>query len=100
MRFMTVLRRISIAIRSYSCSILLSPCQASTWLCQRGLGKSEEEAHVPAETVDQDRAAYVKQYFKVGWPFREIYHLMINYLKECRAFKNGCVYVTYRVNPT
>lgn len=44
----------------------------------RGMGKSEEEAHVLAETVDQDRAAYIKQYFKVGWPFREIYDLMIN----------------------
>ena len=44
----------------------------------RGLGKSEEEAHMLAETVDQDRAAYIKQYFKVEWPFREIYHLMIN----------------------
>ena len=44
----------------------------------RGIGKSEEEAHVLAETVDQDRAAYIKQYFKVEWPFREIYDLMVN----------------------
>lgn len=42
------------------------------------MGKSEEEAHTLAETVDQDRAAYIKQYFNVDWPFREIYHLMIN----------------------
>jgi len=41
-------------------------------------GKSEEEAHVLAETVDDDRAAYIKQYFKVEWPFRAIYDLMIN----------------------
>jgi len=44
----------------------------------RGIGKSEEEAHVLAETVDQDRAAYIKQYFKVEWPFRAIYDLMVN----------------------
>ena len=44
----------------------------------RGLGKSEKEAQVLAETVDQDRAAYIRQYFKVEWPSREIYHLMIN----------------------
>jgi cytidylate kinase len=44
----------------------------------RGLGKSEDQAHELAETVDQDRAAYIKQYFKIEWPFREIYHLMIN----------------------
>jgi cytidylate kinase len=42
------------------------------------MGKSEEEAHALAETVDQDRAGYIKQYFKLEWPFREIYDLMIN----------------------
>ena len=44
----------------------------------RNMGKSEEEARVQAETVDQDRAAYIKEYFKVEWPLREIYDLMIN----------------------
>jgi cytidylate kinase len=44
----------------------------------RDMGKSEEEAHLLAETVDQDRAAYIKQYFKIEWPFREVYHLMMN----------------------
>jgi cytidylate kinase len=44
----------------------------------RSVGKSEEEAHVLAETVDEDRAAYIKQYFKLEWPFREIYDLMMN----------------------
>ena len=44
----------------------------------RGMGKSEDEAHALAETVDQDRAAYIKQYFNVEWPYREIYHLMLN----------------------
>jgi Cytidylate kinase-like family len=42
------------------------------------MGKSEDEAYSLAETVDQDRAAYIKQYFKVDWPFRHLYHLMIN----------------------
>jgi cytidylate kinase len=44
----------------------------------RSMGKSEEEAHLLAETVDQDRAAYIKQYFKLQWPFRELYDLMMN----------------------
>jgi len=44
----------------------------------RAMGKSEEEAHLLVETVDQDRAAYIRQYFKLEWPFREIYHLMMN----------------------
>src|SRR5579864_7869384 len=44
----------------------------------RGMGKSEDEAYLLAETVDQDRAAYIKQYFEVEWPARHNYHLMIN----------------------
>src|SRR5580700_8232530 len=44
----------------------------------RGLGKSEDEARELAGTVDEDRAAYIRQYFKVEWPLREVFHLMIN----------------------
>src|SRR5580692_1079392 len=41
-------------------------------------GKSEAEAVDLAETVDRDRAAYIKQYFGVDWPTREYFDLMIN----------------------
>jgi hypothetical protein len=44
----------------------------------RALGKSEEEAMQLAETVDRDRAAFIKQYFDVEWPARHFFHLMIN----------------------
>ena len=44
----------------------------------RGMGKSEDEAQTLAETVDRDRAAYIKQYFNIEWPYRELYHLMLN----------------------
>jgi len=44
----------------------------------RRMGKSEDEAYLLAETVDQDRAAYIKQYFKVEWPAIHNYQLMIN----------------------
>jgi cytidylate kinase len=43
-----------------------------------GMGKSEDEAYLLAETVDQDRASYIKQYFKVEWPSRHNYQLMLN----------------------
>jgi cytidylate kinase len=43
-----------------------------------GLGKSEDEAYSLAESVDEDRAAYIKQYFNLEWPSRHLYHLMIN----------------------
>ncbi len=41
-------------------------------------GKSESDAIDLAETVDRDRAAYIKQYFNLDWPPREYFHLMIN----------------------
>lgn len=44
----------------------------------RATGKSEREAAQLAETVDFDRAAFIKQYFGVEWPDRHRFHLMIN----------------------
>ena len=44
----------------------------------RQTGKSEAEALELAETVDRDRAAYIKQYFNVEWPARHLYDIMIN----------------------
>ena len=41
-------------------------------------GKSEGEALELAETVDRDRAAYIKKYFGVEWPARYLFDLMIN----------------------
>src|SRR5579863_1451567 len=41
-------------------------------------GKSESEAVHLAETVDRDRADFIKQYFGVEWPDRHRFHLMIN----------------------
>lgn len=45
----------------------------------RAAGETEEKAIELAETVDRDRAAYVKQYFGAEWPApRQLFHLMIN----------------------
>ena len=44
----------------------------------RETGKSEQEAVELVETVDRDRAAYIKQYFEIEWPCRYLYDLMIN----------------------
>ena len=41
-------------------------------------GKSESDAVHLAETVDRDRAAFIKQYFGVEWPDRQRFDLMIN----------------------
>jgi cytidylate kinase len=44
----------------------------------RAGGKNANEAAQLAETVDRDRAAFIKQYFGVDWPDRSRFHLMIN----------------------
>jgi len=41
-------------------------------------GKTEQEAIQLAETVDSDRAAFIKQHFGVDWPARHFFHLMVN----------------------
>jgi len=41
-------------------------------------GKSQSDAVHLAQTVDQDRAAFIKQYFGVDWPDRSKFHLMVN----------------------
>jgi len=44
----------------------------------RARGKSETDAVQLAENVDQERAAFIKQYFGVEWPDRHKFHLMVN----------------------
>ena len=41
-------------------------------------GNSEKKAIELAETVDRDRAAFIKQCFNVDWPERYLFHLMVN----------------------
>lgn len=41
-------------------------------------GKSEAESIQLAESVDLDRAAFIKKYFGVEWPERHKFHLMVN----------------------
>ncbi len=41
-------------------------------------GRSRAEAETLLDTVDQDRAAYVRKYHNLTWPLRELYHVMIN----------------------
>lgn len=41
-------------------------------------GKTEADAIQLAETVDSDRAAFIKQQFGVDWPSRYFFHLMVN----------------------
>ncbi len=41
-------------------------------------GKSRSEAEELLETVDRERAAFVKKYYGKIWPQRDLYHLMIN----------------------
>lgn len=54
-----------------------APFEAKVWRL-RTEGRSEKEAIELAETVDRDRAAYIKQYFDIEWPARHFFHMMVN----------------------
>ena len=41
-------------------------------------GKTEKEAEELIDTVDRERADFIKRYFNVEWPNHAIYHAMIN----------------------
>jgi len=41
-------------------------------------GKSNSDAESLVDTVDQERAAFIKEYFHAEWPNRSIYHAMFN----------------------
>jgi len=41
-------------------------------------GKTEKEAIELVETVDRDRADFIKRYFDIEWPGRHRFHLMVN----------------------
>jgi len=41
-------------------------------------GKSQADAIHLAETVDQERTAFIKKHFGIDWPSRQYFHLMIN----------------------
>ena len=53
------------------------PLVAQERLAIKG-GKPEKEAIQLAETVDRDRAAFIKQYFGADWFDRHRFHLMVN----------------------
>lgn len=41
-------------------------------------GYSEGDAETLVNTIDWERAAFIKRYFHAEWPNRSIYHAMIN----------------------
>ncbi len=44
----------------------------------REAGKSEDQAMEEIENVDRQRVIFVRRYFGMEWPTRELYHMMIN----------------------
>jgi cytidylate kinase len=41
-------------------------------------GHKQEHAEAMVDTVDRERAAFIKNYFHAEWPNRAVYHAMIN----------------------
>ena len=44
----------------------------------RAGGRSESEAEALINTVDRERAAFIRKYFHAQWPKRSLYHAMLN----------------------
>ncbi len=44
----------------------------------REAGKSEDQALEEIENIDRQRVIFVRRYFRMEWPTRELYHLMLN----------------------
>lgn len=45
---------------------------------ERAAGRTIVQARQRIETVDTERAAFIKKYFAKNWPNPELYHLMVN----------------------
>lgn len=41
-------------------------------------GKTRGDAEMLVDTVDEERGAFIKKYFRVDWPDRSVYHAMFN----------------------
>jgi cytidylate kinase len=41
-------------------------------------GKNEQQAEELVDTVDRERADFIRKYFNVEWPDRAVYHAMLN----------------------
>ncbi|HUO36019.1 MAG TPA: cytidylate kinase-like family protein [Candidatus Acidoferrum sp.] len=54
-----------------------APFEEKVQRLERG-GKSRKEAIQLVDSVDRDRAAFIKKYFDVDWPDRNWFHLMVN----------------------
>jgi cytidylate kinase len=41
-------------------------------------GRTSTDAEVLVDTIDRERAAFIKNYFHADWPNRSLYHAMVN----------------------
>jgi cytidylate kinase len=41
-------------------------------------GNRQQQAEFLVDSVDRERAAFIRTYFHVDWPNRQVYHAMIN----------------------
>ncbi len=64
--------------REDACRVFLYASRAEKLRRAQSCGRTEEEAGELIDRVDADRAAFVKKYYSMTWPTRELYHLMVN----------------------
>jgi cytidylate kinase len=64
----------------------------------REAGKSENEAVDEISNVDRQRVIFVRRYFGMEWPTRQLYHMMINSTMGDEAVVETIVKVIDRVD--
>lgn len=64
--------------RTDTCSVFLYASYEEKMRRILASGRSRAEAEDLLERVDRDRAAFVRHYFNMTWPTRELYDLMVN----------------------
>ncbi len=66
----------------------------------RSMGKDQRDAEELAETVDRDRAAFIKRYFNLEWPPIHRFHLMVNSSIGDRVVVETILYAVARYTET
>jgi cytidylate kinase len=64
--------------RSDACHVFIYAPVGEKVRREREAGGAAEQAAALVETVDRDRAAFIKQHFSLEWPCRSLFHLMVN----------------------
>lgn len=76
--FLAAARRVFLRERANMLSAFLFAPRERRVKLLLSYGSNEREANELLDSVDRDRMAFVKLYFDKEWPYRPLYHFMLN----------------------